>query len=115
MSKIKDFDWTITLDANDETTDQKVTMSIEQPQVGKCSLVKPLGDALAGVIRNISIGEGSQLHGREMYCQALITDFDTQSNRVTLIIKSGKYSKSFSADVDHQGESIQLNVTVIYI
>jgi hypothetical protein len=115
MSKTVDFSWTITLAADDEATEQKVTMSIEQPQAGNCSVITPLGDPVVGTIKNLPIGKGSQLHSKKMYCQALVTDFDTQSNQATVIVKSGKYSNSFTTTVNNHGESVQFKITINFI
>jgi Tfp pilus assembly protein PilW len=115
MSKTENFDWTITLAADDEATEQKVSMNIESPQTGDCSLITPTGGSQVGSVKNVPVGKGSQLHGKKMYCQALVTDFDTQSNKMTVVVKCGKYSKSFTAAASYQGESIQFKITVIFI
>lgn len=112
MAKIVEFEWTVPLTDNDNNTDMKLSISVDPPQVGSSILRKPSGQIVNGDVKNESLGTGASLHGKSLYCQTIVTDFDKNSNKTKVNFKLNGYTISYSEDVEKHGGTIMYKVTL---
>jgi hypothetical protein len=104
--------WDITLTPADENSELKMTVSVEDPQVGSSTLKKPLGGYASGAISGEKLGTGNLLHGKTFFCHTLVTDFDKTSDNMVLTISINGHKKSFPETAPNNTGSVLYRINI---